>query len=144
MPFETLLSRPRTPARPPQKFPGAALRAWPTSRTSFPHRKEWSASRRKELPPPDQAGSWAEVHQKVKVVKIGYRRQHPDVPTGPRVSDAWGKHMSQEKCGRPPSQTSSTGTAVPSDLSKDGRSNPDSGRSTWAGIVRDRFTPKSG
>ena len=55
----------------------------------------WSASLRKDLPLSAEAGSWAEVHRKIKAAKIGYRRPHPDAPSGARVSDAWGTQMSQ-------------------------------------------------
>jgi len=55
----------------------------------------WSASLRKDLSLPAEAGSWAEVHRKIKAAKIGYRRPHPDAPSGARASDAWGTLMSQ-------------------------------------------------
>jgi len=44
-------------------------------------RAGWLASRRKDLPLPAEAGSWADVHRAAKAAKtIGYRRPHPEAP----------------------------------------------------------------
>lgn len=43
----------------------------------------WLASRRKDLPPPAESGSWRDVHQAIKAAGLGYRRPHPEFPPGP-------------------------------------------------------------
>lgn len=50
----------------------------------------WEASLRKDLPLPVEARCWADVHRSIKAAKLGYRRPHPDVPPGTRVSDVHG------------------------------------------------------
>lgn len=42
---------------------------------------------------PAELGSWQNVHRTIKAAKIGYRRPHPDVPIGARVSDVPGTRM---------------------------------------------------
>jgi len=42
---------------------------------------------------PAELGSWQNVHRTIKAAKIGYRRPHPDVPIGARVSDVHGTRM---------------------------------------------------
>lgn len=56
----------------------------------------WRASLRKDLPLPAEAGNWGDIHRTIKAAKIGYRRPHPDVPIGTRVSDA---HGTVTSCG---------------------------------------------